>query len=91
MKLTIKDVGGKKTVLEVEPSLTIGGLKAKVQEQNGADPARQKLIHKGKVLKDDDTIESTGVTEADFFVSMLTAAPKVRSFGWVVVVWDGEG
>lgn len=79
MKLTVKDVGGKKMVVEVELAMKISELKTKLQaEQNGADPARQKMIHKGKVLKDDDTIESTGVTETDFYVCMVSAAPKVR-------------
>ena len=41
--------------------------------------ARQKLIHAGKVLKDDATLRSSGVAENDFIVCMLTkeVAPKV--------------
>lgn len=48
-----------------------------VQELNAdLEAGRQKLIHKGKVLLDDATVESTGVTETEFFVCMLTAKPK---------------
>jgi hypothetical protein len=53
-------------------------VKAKVQEANAdLEVGRQKLIHKGKVLADDATVESTGVTESEFFVCMVAA--KVRA------------
>eukprot|EP00624_Nannochloropsis_granulata_P001103 evm.model.NODE_14951_length_11981_cov_14.120358.4 len=82
MKLMVRDVGTKRMVVEVEPSLKIGELKTKLQaEHSVADPARQKMIYKGKVLKDADTIESTGVTEADFYVCMVSAPPKVCCLG----------
>jgi hypothetical protein len=33
---------------------------------------RQKLIHSGKVLKDDQTISALGISETDFIVCMVT-------------------
>jgi UV excision repair protein RAD23 len=36
-----------------------------------------KLIHAGKVLKDDDVLSAVGVKENDFLVAMLTKAKKV--------------
>lgn len=51
-----------------------------VQELNAdLEVGRQKLIHKGKVLADDATVESTGVTETEFFVCMITAKPKATT------------
>jgi hypothetical protein len=42
---------------------------------------RQKLIHSGKVLKDDQTVSELGLAEADFIVCMLTKElAKVCSF-----------
>lgn len=38
--------------------------------------AQMKLIHSGKVLKDDDTIESCNIKETDFLVVMITKAKK---------------
>ena len=35
-----------------------------------------KLIHSGKVLKDDDTIESCNIAATDFLVVMITKAKK---------------
>lgn len=40
---------------------------------------RQKLIHSGKVLKDDQSISELGLSESDFIVCMVTKeAPKVN-------------
>ena len=41
---------------------------------------RQKLIHAGKVLKDDQTVSSLSISESDFIVCMVTketAKPKI--------------
>ena len=41
---------------------------------------RQKLIHAGKVLKDDQTVASLSISESDFIVCMVTketAKPKI--------------
>ncbi len=34
--------------------------------------ARQKLIHSGKVLKDEQLISELGISESDFIVCMIT-------------------
>ena len=56
-------------------------MKAKIE---GAKPElavdRQKLIHAGKVLKDDQTVASLSISESDFIVCMVTketAKPKI--------------
>ena len=59
----------------------VGALKAKIE---GAKPElavdRQKLIHAGKVLKNDQTVSSLNISESDFIVCMVTketAKPKI--------------
>ncbi len=51
----------------------MGDLKNKV-EQSRSDLAapRQKLIHAGKVLKDEQLISELGISESDFIVCMIT-------------------
>jgi UV excision repair protein RAD23 len=59
--------------IEVDGEDQVGALKAKIE---GAKPElavdRQKLIHAGKVLKDDQTVSSLGISESDFIVCMVT-------------------
>ena len=48
-------------------------MKAKVEEARADLPApRQKLIHSGKVLKDEQLISELGIAESDFIVCMTT-------------------
>jgi UV excision repair protein RAD23 len=65
------------------PFLQVGSLKSKIE---AARPElsvdRQKLIHAGKVLKDDQTVSSLGIKESDFIVCMVTketAKPKIAA------------
>lgn len=51
----------------------VADLKTKIEESredHGA--ARQKLIHAGKVLKDEQLISELGIAESDFIVCMIT-------------------
>jgi UV excision repair protein RAD23 len=66
--------------------LQVGALKQKIQEARddlGAD--RQKLIHSGKVLKDEQTVGELGLSEADFIVCMVTKEVKVSNFNIIVL------
>jgi UV excision repair protein RAD23 len=58
--------------VDIEPQFTVGDLKTKVEESQGFPAAHQKLIHAGKVLVDDATIESCNIKEKDFLVVMVT-------------------
>ena len=42
---------------------------------------RQKLIHAGKILKDDQTIGQLEISESDFIVCMITKEIAKVSFG----------
>ena len=75
MKLTFKDLKQQKFTIEAEPSETIGALKAKISSEKGWEPSTQKLIYSGKILQDDNTIESYKIEEKGFIVCM-TSKPK---------------
>ncbi|KAK5137011.1 hypothetical protein LTR08_001020 [Meristemomyces frigidus] len=75
MKLTFKDLKQQKFTIEAEPSETIGGVKEKISAEKGWAPSTQKLIYSGKILQDDNTIESYKIEEKGFIVCM-TSKPK---------------
>ncbi|CAK3854258.1 UV excision repair Rad23 [Lecanosticta acicola] len=75
MKLTFKDLKQQKFTVEAEPSETIGQVKEKISADKGWEPSTQKLIYSGKILQDDNTIESYKIEEKGFIVCM-TSKPK---------------
>eukprot|EP01042_Synura_sphagnicola_P022499 gene22499-28655_t len=56
----IKCSNADKAVVQIDTSSTVLELKVKVQEQLNVAPAQQRLIYKGRVLKDEATVESYG-------------------------------
>mmetsp|Transcript_8215 Transcript_8215/g.15162 ORF Transcript_8215/g.15162 Transcript_8215/m.15162 type:complete len:449 (+) Transcript_8215:160-1506(+) len=77
MKLTVKTLKGGKFQVDCEPSNTVLEVKGIVESSNAELPAaNMKLIHSGKVLKDDQTIESCGIKQNDFLVVMVTKPKK---------------
>jgi len=77
MKLTVKTLKGGKFQVEAEPSNTVVEVKAIIEAEKSEFPAdSMKLIHSGKVLKDNVTIESCNVKPNDFLVCMITKAKK---------------
>ncbi|KAG6105863.1 hypothetical protein E4U31_001178 [Claviceps sp. LM219 group G6] len=84
MKVTFRDLKQQKFVLEVEPTDLISTVKEKITEEKGWDRTHQKLIYSGKILKDDETVESYKIEEKGFVVCMVNkpkekpAAPAVQ-------------
>jgi len=77
MKLTVKTLKGGKFQVDCEPSSTVAETKAIIEAAKSDLPAaNMKLIHSGKVLKDDQTIESCGIKQNDFLVVMVTKPKK---------------
>ncbi|KAK4639377.1 UV excision repair protein rad23 [Podospora bellae-mahoneyi] len=78
MKVNFKDLKQQKFTIEFEPTDLISTVKQKLSEDHGWDPALQKLIYSGKILKDEDTIESCKIEEKGFVVCMVSKpkAPK---------------
>jgi hypothetical protein len=79
MKILIKTLKGESFPLEVEGTETILSIKSRAEAVRADLPAaRQKLIHAGKVLKDEDIISSTNVKEGEFLVCMVSKEAKVN-------------
>mmetsp|Transcript_5601 Transcript_5601/g.6218 ORF Transcript_5601/g.6218 Transcript_5601/m.6218 type:complete len:471 (+) Transcript_5601:74-1486(+) len=80
MKLTVKTLKGGKFGVECETSHTVREVKGIIESTNSDLIASNlKLIHSGKVLKDDTTVESCGIKPNDFLVVMVTKAKKAAA------------
>ena len=72
MIVIIKTLDNKRYGLNIEPANTVHQIKEKIHNDlKLGEPESQKLIHHGKILKDDQTAESAGVKEKDFLVFMV--------------------
>ncbi|CAH8326688.1 unnamed protein product [Eruca vesicaria subsp. sativa] len=80
MKIFVKTLKGTNFEIEVNPADTIADTKQRIETLHGAQypAAQQMLIHQGKVLKDETTLEENKVVENSFIVIMLSKA-KVSS------------
>ncbi|CAJ2668852.1 unnamed protein product [Trifolium pratense] len=83
MKINVKTLKGTHFEIQVNPKDTVGDVKKNIEVVQGAAiyPApQQMLIHQGKVLKDETTLEENQVAENSFVVIMLSKN-KVSSSG----------
>ncbi|KAL2201019.1 XPC-binding domain-containing protein [Corynascus similis CBS 632.67] len=71
MKVTFKDLKQQKFVLDVEPTDLVSAVKQRISEERGWDPKHQKLIYSGKILKDEDTVETYKIEEKGFVVCVV--------------------
>ncbi|KAG7387423.1 UV excision repair protein RAD23 B [Phytophthora pseudosyringae] len=72
MKLTVKTLQGVAFSLDAELTDAVSAVKQKIEELQKFPVTQQKLIHSGKVLKDDSTLAEYNVKENDFLVVMVT-------------------
>ncbi|KAL7454617.1 hypothetical protein ACHAWC_006223 [Mediolabrus comicus] len=81
MNLTVKTLKGGKFTIEIDPTQTIAQTKSIIENTKSelGSASSMKLIHSGKVLKDDDTIESCNIKPSDFLVVMITKAKKEKA------------
>ena len=74
MKVKVKTLDQKQFSLEIDESDSIEVIKTKIQAERdndpALDPAISKLIWKGKILTNTQTVKDAGVSEKGFFVIM---------------------
>jgi len=80
MELSVKTLTGKVFAITVDPASNVGQVKGVIEATNSEFKADSlKLIHSGKVLKDEQTLTEVGVKEKDFLVVMATKAKKAAA------------
>lgn len=65
----------------------VASVKATIEAQQSFPVTQQKLIHAGKVLKDDSLLSEYSVKENDFLVVMVTKVCWCSSTLWVEIDW----
>ncbi|UKK00861.2 ubiquitin-related chaperonin [Theileria orientalis] len=65
LNITIKVSGGDTFTLEVEPEMTVLQLKEKCAEKADATPDKQRLIFKGRIIKDDESLSALNVEDGN--------------------------
>ncbi|KAF7808894.1 ubiquitin receptor RAD23c-like [Senna tora] len=84
MKVFVKTLKGTHFEIEVKPEQTVTEVKKHIETVQGADvypSVKQMLIHQGKVLKDDTTLEENKVAENSFIVIMLSKSKSSSGEG----------
>jgi len=74
MLLTFKTLQGQTFTLEVDPTITVSDVKAKIETEKGSDTfpsGKQKLIYNGKVLENADPLSKYEINEKKFLVVMV--------------------
>ena len=61
MLITIKTLGGRKVILDFEPTHKIVDIKESLQEKEGIPKEQIRLIYAGKVINDDMKIEECNI------------------------------
>ncbi|CAN6864724.1 unnamed protein product [Brassica oleracea] len=63
MKIFVKTLKGARFEIQVKPDDSVADVKKNIEKVLGVTAAEQMLIHKGKVLKDETTLEANNVSE----------------------------
>jgi hypothetical protein len=66
--------------------IQVMAVKKRIEDLQGKDTfpcTQQLLIYKGKVLKDETTMDQNSVTDNSFLVVMLTKVPRWILFKWL--------
>ncbi|KAJ7516050.1 hypothetical protein O6H91_22G040400 [Diphasiastrum complanatum] len=75
MKISVKTLKGNHFDIDVSPSDTVIAVKKQIEDLQGREAlpcSQQLLIHQGKVLKDETTMDDNTIIENSFLVVMLT-------------------
>lgn len=79
MKLIIKATGHSDFELILEPSTSILELKNEVKKITGLEVDEQRLVHGGRVLQNDSTLESCGLQDGDVIYVAKQAKNKTSN------------
>ncbi|KAI0190207.1 XPC-binding domain-containing protein [Xylaria flabelliformis] len=84
MKITFRDLKQNKFAIDVEPTDLVSTVKEKIQAEKGSDfnAKALKLIYSGKILKDEEKVETYKIEEKGFVVCMVNkpkAAPAAAA------------
>ena len=80
MLLTIKTLRQEAMQLEVSPDATCASIKQRLCDNRPAwQPTQLKLVYQGRVLRDDATVETEGVTSKGFLVLMVSKPASLAS------------
>jgi len=80
MKITIKTISGKVYQLEdLEANLTVEELKLLTQKHTDIEPECQRLIFKGKVLKNEQTLTDVKLSDGDCIIVVKSRKKKKRT------------
>ena len=76
LTLTIKCSNASQTTVVIEPSATVLDLKIKISEVLSVSSSQQRLIYKGRVLKDDSTLRDYDIQDGHTVHMVKGAAPS---------------
>ncbi|KAH7278898.1 hypothetical protein KP509_38G063200 [Ceratopteris richardii] len=82
MRISVKTLRGNQFDIDVKSSDSVRAVKMKIESAQGKDTfpcAQQMLIFRGKVLKDDTTLQENSVGDLNVLVVMLTKVYQVAS------------
>ena len=82
LQIFIKTMTGKQIPMEVEESDSIYKLKTMIEELEGIDADKQRLMYLGKELKDDDVIESTKIIDLSTIHVMVRTGIEIFVLGF---------
>ena len=74
--VNIKQLSNKSSVIEIDPNVTVNDLKSKIAEIVDLVPERQRLIHNGKILKDDKTLSEYNIEEGHTVILLKRSLPS---------------
>nr|VDD19387.1 unnamed protein product [Brassica rapa] len=93
MKIFVKTLKGARFEIQVKPEDLVADVKKNIETVLGVTAypaAEQRLIHKGKVLKDETTVEANNVSEKSTIGVMKYESISENNIQWILEMSGGE-